>query len=328
MAGQQAAIRAEALRLLHESASHVLLLASNEELAPMARAALDERSKTLWQQGKALWHASDDEAKRRLREDLLDIAVVRAHLVSAQGPSPQGEEAALAILHDAEDFFGDSGLVWHERAFLYGRLGNMALRERAEARSQALPAETASEHRALGRSLLYRDRFAEALKHFDESLRREPRDFWSNFLRGIATYRLGRYEEAALAFHGSALLVVATPEAARSWYNFGLAEARCGRPERALADYTEALRLDPRLAEAHLNRGILHLDRKDTAAAVTDFRAALADGLAPAVVHYHLAQAHLVRNEKSAAIDELRAALAADPSHAEASELLRRVEQK
>ena len=56
---------------------------------------------------------------------------------------------------------------------------------------------------------------------------------------------------------------------------------------RALADYDRALALDPNLADAYNNRGILHLARGDVEAAQADFSAAIAINPAHALAYYN-----------------------------------------
>ena len=52
------------------------------------------------------------------------------------------------------------------------------------------------------------------------------------------------------------------PDRAWCYYHRGLAYQALGRCGRALRDYGRALQLDPTLAEAALNRGMLHRRQK------------------------------------------------------------------
>jgi Ca-activated chloride channel family protein len=64
-------------------------------------------------------------------------------------------------------------------------------------------------------------------------------------MRGAAEYRAGDYAESAKAF--------AQGDDARSRYNLGNALARQGEYEKAIGAYKEALRLDPKMADARAN---------------------------------------------------------------------------
>jgi tetratricopeptide (TPR) repeat protein len=95
---------------------------------------------------------------------------------------------------------------------------------------------------------------------------------------------------------------------------------------RALADYEAAIRLEPRLAEAHVNRGIalLYMGGEDQAAI-----AALTHGLSlnpvrPEVAYYTRAVAYEVVGNVRAAYDDYQAAAAARPGWEEPIEQLKR----
>ena len=48
-----------------------------------------------------------------------------------------------------------------------------------------------------------------------------------------------------------------------------------GENDRAIADYTEAIRLDPKNANAYSNRGYAYSDKGDTDRAIADFTEAI-----------------------------------------------------
>src|SRR5439155_9463990 len=137
--------------------------------------------------------------------------------------------------------------------------------------------------------------------HVEEALEMEPRDFWANFHLGTCAYRLERFEGAALAFHGCVLLSTQAPETAHCHFNLALAQAALGHTDDARRHYTLALRLNPALADAALNRGLLHLAGGDLPAALSDLTNALAQGSDPALTHFHIAQVYLARRDNAAA---------------------------
>src|SRR5205807_7915101 len=97
---------------------------------------------------------------------------------------------------------------------------------------------------------------------------------------------------------------------------------------RALQDYDEALRLDPKLAAALLKRGQLHQQQARHSAALADLREALELGADPGTVHFQLALVHRALKDRTAAIAHVRQALHTDPGRPEALNLQRLLESE
>jgi len=70
---------------------------------------------------------------------------------------------------------------------------------------------------------------------------------------GVVLDERGRYDEAIVHF-GEALRI--NPRLAYAQNNWGIVLARQGRWTEAVQHYEEALRIDPRYAEAHLNLAV------------------------------------------------------------------------
>ena len=58
-------------------------------------------------------------------------------------------------------------------------------------------------------------------------------------------------------------------------FNRGLAYARQGEYEQAIADYTAAIKLNPQLAEAYYNRGNAYRRQGEYDQAIADYTAAI-----------------------------------------------------
>src|SRR5205823_3906053 len=122
--------------------------------------------------------------------------------------------------------------------------------------------------------------------------------------------RLRRFEAAAAAFD---VCVALAPKTAECYYNRARAHAALGQAEASLRDYDHALRLDPHLALAALNRGVLLFRERRYPEAIADFRRALAGGVRPAPAYYNLALAHLALGDRAAARADLDRALRLEP---------------
>jgi tetratricopeptide (TPR) repeat protein len=102
----------------------------------------------------------------------------------------------------------------------------------------------------------------------------------------------------------------AFPASARARYLLGAEHAQIGLYDRAVAEMTEAVKLDPSLAVAHFQLGLLHV----TAGRVREAQAAWLplDRLAPddPLRLFKSAMLHLVHNEFAACIENLEAGIA------------------
>ena len=61
------------------------------------------------------------------------------------------------------------------------------------------------------------------------------------------------------------------PDLAEAYHNRGLAWAEKDEYDKAIADYSEAIRLKPDYAKAYFNRGIAYYKKGDQAKADADF---------------------------------------------------------
>ncbi len=91
-------------------------------------------------------------------------------------------------------------------------------------------------------------------------------------------------------------------------YNRGNAYAGKGEYDKAIAEYTEAIRLDPTLAQAYYNRGFAYLNKGDYDKAIAEFTEAIR--LHPQNPSFYLSRAKVYRalgDDVKAAEDEGRA---------------------
>ena len=72
---------------------------------------------------------------------------------------------------------------------------------------------------------------------------------------GEDLYEQKRYEEAIAQFNEAIRL---DPQLTNAYYKRGNAYDDLGQYERAIQDYDEAIRLDPQYADAYANRAIAH----------------------------------------------------------------------
>jgi tetratricopeptide (TPR) repeat protein len=251
------------------SAEELHTIADRVRFKALAQSALESDLRKLERSCRELWdhrerilafHGADaplDETTRRVRADLLDVAIIwadlRLRLTNADRAAEVRREA-LRLLAEAEKAFGPNAVLLREREGLARALGQHEEARAAARRRAELPPATAWEHYALGRRLLQDGDLGAAAGALEQAVALAPGEFWANFYQGECAFRRKRYREAVSAFR---VCIALAPESAPAYNNRGLAYARLGEEARALSDYTQALQLDPTLAEAARNRALL-----------------------------------------------------------------------
>ncbi len=239
-------------------------------------------SRSLLVLGLKLWNSRDVLLRRhgeapanaateaQIRTDLLDLATVWADLRVHR--DPEGENAgalrdAVEVLRAAEEQFGPSPALNRDLQS-YAR----ALGRSSDVPAVEIPApRTAWEHYELGRSYLRSNQPELALREFQRAVDMKPDEFWPYFSLATCALELGRYQEAVSAL---TVCVALFPRTAECYYNRAVAYEALDQQDRAAADYSRALELNPALTDAAVNRGVLALLAGRPAEAASDFRIA------------------------------------------------------
>src|SRR5262245_3810841 len=99
---------------------------------------------------------------------------------------------------------------------------------------------------------------------------RSPAD--AAFERGVAALTSSAYDQAIADFTQAITL---NPQRVEAYHNRGEAYRRKGDYDRALADYSQALTVNPAYAPAYYNRGIVYSNKGDYERALADYTQAL-----------------------------------------------------
>jgi len=141
----------------------------------------------------------------------------------------------------------------------------------------------------LGGIAMGRNNIAESVKHYskflsrvEEEKARRPEDeslgyleayvSWAHLRLGIAFSAQERLEDA-ISQYSEALKM--DPEMAEAYFNLGHAYRRQGKLSEAIEHYSRALELDPEFAEAHYSLGNIMLEREEFEKAIIYYRKAL-----------------------------------------------------
>ncbi len=130
-----------------------------------------------------------------------------------------------------------------------------------------------------GQIFYFDGHYTEARNAFDQAVTAIPKGMEAQvqaealyFYRGNTLYYLNQ-KDAALADYQQALKL--NPKDALVYNNMGMIHHDQGDSTQALADYQQALQIDPNDAQAYNNRGLVYQEQGDDDDALKDYKAAL-----------------------------------------------------
>lgn len=152
-----------------------------------------------------------------------------------------------------------------------------------------------------------------SLRDFEAALKLMPGSDAALRGRAVMLSDLGRLDEAERAFTA----MLADDETRPLLYlDRGLVRRRAGRREQALADFNAALQIQPRYADALVQRGRLALEGRDHAAAVADLAAAASIDPNDTTALYWYAQALSEKGDLDAALPVFNRLVGIEPQDA------------
>ena len=245
--------RAELAARLHSLADRVRLLYASGPVATAAARKLEGRLADIWRaRGQIDRSPADEAARARLRVDLLDLAILWAHLrveLADVAARPGMHREALRTLDEAEADWGPSPVLSLERRMHAEAIGR---REGAAPRDAGLAPRTAWEYYAVGRALLRHGALESAAEALDRAVAMQPGSLWAQFDRGRCALLRNRHAEALDAFGACVALA---PEAV-CYCNRALAYTGLGARECARLDLERARQLDPGLVATLSRRSL------------------------------------------------------------------------
>ncbi|MBF0277710.1 MAG: tetratricopeptide repeat protein [SAR324 cluster bacterium] len=200
-----------------------------------------------------------------------------------------------------------SGLTWNQSALYenHKTLWNATLHHNPESWVAYLE---------LGRESLQAENLQEALRYFEETLKRqESSNAYLN--RAVTYFHLQQYDQA-IADNNRALQI--QPKFAGAYHNRGFIYAHLKRYQIAIMDYNEALKHNPRFTNAYYNRGNAYMLLKQPLKAIEDYKTALKFKPDYIKVHHNLGLAYLQLKRYEDAIQNFNQAIRFDPEYPEA----------
>jgi len=127
--------------------------------------------------------------------------------------------------------------------------------------------------------------------------------------RGVALRTQGEFDKAIAEFSRAILL---DPHNAQAYEGRGNAHVNKGEFDKAIADYTHALKIDATLALVHVNRGLAHAKKKDSDKAIADYTAAVALDPKLPLAYLNRGSAYARRGDYQQALVDFTASLQID----------------
>ena len=135
------------------------------------------------------------------------------------------------------------------------------------------------------------------------------------FYRAYAKYDLGD-KQGAIADFNQAIAI--DPQDAKAYYNRGVTKDDLGDKQGAIADYNEAIAIDPQDAKAYINRGVTKSALGDKQGAIADYNQAIAINPRNADPYYNRGVTKSALGDKQGAIADYNQAIAINPRNADA----------
>ena len=149
---------------------------------------------------------------------------------------------------------------------------------------------------------------------WSDMIRQYPhRIYFAYTFRGAHYRDVAKDLDRALADFNEAIAL--NPNVELAWNEKGMLLASLGQPDSALVCFDNAVRLKPGFAAARSNRGVIRLNRGEAAAAVADFSAAIDADPLLVDARTNRALAFVRMGDHERALADLRAALALEPGH-------------
>jgi serine/threonine protein kinase/tetratricopeptide (TPR) repeat protein len=218
--------------------------------------------------------------QRRIKEQITELLMLeaRTRVLLAKKHGSEGDQRATLLQAietlDRAAGIGDAApsALFAERAEYYAALGDAGPAQLDRDRAEEIIPSTCHDFTLMASTLLSKQDLAGAEDALRRALRLDVTSFWAWFLLGHCHYAQGNF---ALAAGDFAACTVRGPEFAWAHFNHGLALAKAGRLLDAKDAYDRALELEPRFAEALVDRALVALELNQLPAARDDLERAI-----------------------------------------------------
>ncbi len=160
--------------------------------------------------------------------------------------------------------------------------------------------------------------FKEAMRDFDRAIEIDPEYMQAYYFRAFAHQRHGDHQKAIEDFNVALTLTQDKNEIATIYYNRGRTYRDLDKLNDALADYTQALTLNPNYASAYFSRGLLQQQTKNNDAAIADYSRAIESNPDHAQAYYNRGLLYRKEGTDFRAMKDFDKAIDIDPAYGRA----------
>ena len=315
----------EFIRLADEADNNIGGRAAQVRLATEALAHYGVLDDARWTAG--LERSSLGAVHRaRIRNTAYETLLLLADCIRGRQSDPRakGDDAAnkqlaarecMSYLTKAAAFHQQTTALLWLRSQAWRLLGdNLAADHDAELAKATEPA-IALDHFIPAQDAASTGDMTEALRHLREALRLEPTHYWSLFMTGYYLHKLGRYNEALVAFTGCAAM---RPKHAMAYSNRAAAHFHLDQINEAFADANRAIVLDPKDAMAYCNRANAYTKLGENRKALEDYDKSVELDPKGSLTYINRASTYDELRQYDRAIEDLDKAIELDPRSADA----------
>ena len=167
---------------------------------------------------------------------------------------------------------------------------------------------------------LLQEKYDLALNAINTAVREQPSFYRSYLLKSFIFRDLKKYENAVEALN-QAILQAEKKDKEKDFLLYEIRGELFGnlkRHQEAIADYTQAITINPQYADAYYNRGVAKSALGDKAGAIADYNQAITINPQDAKTYYNRGNAKFVLGDKAGAIADYNQAITINPQYADA----------
>jgi tetratricopeptide (TPR) repeat protein len=226
--------------------------------------------------------------QEQLQRDLGELLFFLAGSTRGTERGPDDLEQALRWNEAAREILEPEipRSLWLQRADLQDRLGKSE-EARASRRAAESGVESNHDRYLLALEALWKGQLREARRLLESVLTSQPDDYWARFHLGLCCDALGDDNGAIQAYTAC---LATEPDFFAAWLNRGLVHLRKKEYAAALVDLDKAIQREPHRAESYLDRGLAREGLRDHAGAIADLTIALERGTRLTRVYFERAR--------------------------------------